>query len=189
MWINAPLMDTKFLYVTAIAIAAVSGGYYYYSGKGNKLQAESSRSMNYSADNIHLTQTDENGKLYVRAQVDRLEQNVQQKTAQLSNLNASTYTNGQVDATFFAKTANGYNDNEKVVLKDQVKATKLMAEGQMQFTTDELTAFPKTREIETNKQVLVQSPQAEFVSNGLKANLNDGQYEFFNIRGKYEPKS
>ena len=111
-------MDTKFLYVTAIAIAAVSGGYYYYSGKGNKLQAESSRSMNYSADNIHLTQTDENGKLYVRAQVDRLEQNVQQKTAQLSNLNASTYTNGQVDATFFAKTA-------KVKLVAKNKAVKI----------------------------------------------------------------
>jgi lipopolysaccharide export system protein LptC len=29
-------MDTKVLYVTAIAIAAVSGGYYYYSGKGKK---------------------------------------------------------------------------------------------------------------------------------------------------------
>ena len=71
-------MDTKVLYVTAIAIAAVSGGYYYYSGKGNKLQADSARSMKYSAENINLTQTDEQGKLYIRAQVDRLEQDLQQ---------------------------------------------------------------------------------------------------------------
>ena len=59
----------------------------------------------------------------------------------------------------------------------------------MQFKTTALTGYPKTNEIETDKQVIVQSPQAEFVSQGLKANLNDGQYEFFNIRGKYEPKS
>ena len=57
----------------------------------------------------------------------------------------------------------------------------------MVFHTDELTVFPETRELETDKQVIVESPQAEFVSQGLKANLNDGQYEFFNIRGKYEP--
>ena len=70
-------------------------------------------------------------------------------------------------------------------------ATKLLDQGQgeMQFLTDELTAYPENRVIETNRQVTVQSPQAEFVSQGLKANLNDGQYEFFNIRGKYEPKS
>ncbi|WP_271631257.1 LPS export ABC transporter periplasmic protein LptC, partial [Acinetobacter baumannii] len=54
---------------------------------------------------------------------------------------------------------------------------------------DELTGYPKTRDIETNHQVTVQSPQGEFVSKGLKANLNNGQYEFFNIRGKYAPKS
>jgi lipopolysaccharide export system protein LptC len=35
----------------------------------------------------------------------------------------------------------------------------------------------------------VQSPQASFVSNGLKADLENGQYEFFNIRGKYAPNS
>ena len=68
-------------------------------------------------------------------------------------------------------------------------ATKIMQNGKMQFHTEELTAFPKIREIETDKTVIVESPQAEFISQGLKANLNDGQYEFFNIRGKYEPNS
>ena len=69
-------MDTKVLYVTAIAIAAISGGYYYYSGKGNKLEVDSARSMTYSAEKINLTQTDDNGHLAVRAQVDRLEQDM-----------------------------------------------------------------------------------------------------------------
>lgn len=182
-------MDTKVLYLTAIAIAAISGGYYYYSGKGNKLEVDSARSMTYSAEKINLTQTDDNGNLYARAQVDRMEQDVQKETAKLENLNASLYKNGAVDATFYAKVANSYDDNQRVVLSGNVVATKLMPQGKMQFQTQELTGYPETREIETDKQVNVQSPQAEFVSQGLKANLNDGQYEFFNIRGKYEPQS
>jgi lipopolysaccharide export system protein LptC len=182
-------MDIKFLYVTAIAIAAISGGYYYYSGKGNKLEVESANSMTYSAEKIHLTQTDEQGNLYVRAQVDRLEQDMQKQTAKLTHLNASMYKNGAVDATFYAQVAHSYEDNQRVVLSGDVTAVKLTPQGKMQFNTTELTGYPETRELETNKQVIVQSPQAEFVSQGLKANLNNGQYEFFNIRGKYEPKS
>src|SRR5690606_40698411 len=88
-------MDTKVLYITAVIIAAISGGYYYYSGKGNKLQADSARSMTYSAQNINLTQTDEAGQVSVRAQVDRLEQNLQLETSKLENLRASTYDNGK----------------------------------------------------------------------------------------------
>ncbi|MEX5444330.1 LPS export ABC transporter periplasmic protein LptC [Acinetobacter schindleri] len=182
-------MDTKVLYVTAIILAAISGGYYYFSGSGNKLQVDAARSMKSTAENINLTQTDEKGELAVRAQVVRLEQDMQKKTSKLENMNASMYKDGKVDSTFYAKLVNGYEDNTKVILSQQVVATKILQDGQLQFKTEELTGFPKTREIETDKAVEVTTPQAEFISQGLKANLNDGQYEFFNIRGKYEPNS
>ncbi|MPW44527.1 LPS export ABC transporter periplasmic protein LptC [Acinetobacter guerrae] len=182
-------MDTRVLYIVAIAIAAVSGGYYYYSGKANRLEADSSRNMTYSVQGINLTQTNDQGHLYIRAQVDRLEQNMQQQTSKLENLHASMYQNGQVNATFFSKVANGYDDNEKVILSGDVVATKLAEKGEIVFRTDELTTYPKTKMIETTHQVDVQSSQASFVSNGLKANLENGQYEFFNIRGKYAPNS
>ena len=68
-------------------------------------------------------------------------------------------------------------------------ATRLGAQGPMEFRTDKLTGYPKLKQLETDHQVIVQSPQAEFVSQGLKANLNKGQYEFFNIRGKYVPST
>jgi len=182
-------MDTRVLYITAILLAAISGGYYYFSGSGQKLLVDAGSSMRSTAENVNLTQTNEQGQLSVRAQADRLEQDMQQKTSKLENLNASTYKDGEVDATFSAQLANGYEDNSRVVLSQGVVVTRLLSEGQMQFKTEELTGFPKTREIETDKTVQVTSPQAEFISQGLKANLNDGQYEFFNIRGKYEPNS
>ncbi len=182
-------MDTKVLYAIAITVAAVTGGYYYFSGKSNKLEVESGRNMTYSAQGIHLTQTDEQGQLYVRAEIDRLEQDMQRKISRLDHLNATMYQQGKVDATFFAKQAHGYNDNEKIVLSGDVQASKWGEQGKLDFRTDELMGYPKRHEIETRHQVVVSSPQAEFVSQGLKANLQQGQYEFFNIRGKYAPSS
>ena len=76
-------MDTKVLYITAVAIAAISSGYYYYSGKGHKLEVDSAQNMTYSAEKIQLTQTDERGNLYVRAKIDRLEQDMQKKTSKV----------------------------------------------------------------------------------------------------------
>ncbi|APX62570.1 LPS export ABC transporter periplasmic protein LptC [Acinetobacter schindleri] len=182
-------MDTKVLYVTAIILAAISGGYYYFSGSSQKLQVDNASSMTSTADNINLTQTNEKGELTVRAEADRLEQNLQNKTSKLENMNASMYKQGQVESTYYAKLVNGYDDNSKVVLSQGVVATKILQDGQLEFKTETLTGFPKTQEIETDKTVEVTTPQAEFISQGLKANLNDGQYEFFNIRGKYEPNS
>lgn len=182
-------MDSKVLYPIAVVIAALSGGYYYYSGKGQKLDVDASRNMTYSAKKLQITQTDEQGQLYIRAQVDALEQDMQKKTSTLEVVNAQMYKAGQVDATFQAQLAQGYDDNQKVVLSDQVIARKIMPQGEMTFKTPMLTVFPKTRTLETDQTILVESPQARFESQGLQADLNSGQYEFFNIRGKYEPKS
>lgn len=180
-------MDTKVLYPLAIVIAAISGGYYYYSGKSEKHELDGSKNMTYSAEKIRLTQTDEQGALHIRAQVDRLEQDMRTETSQLINVKASTYRNGEVEATFVAKKANGYENNQRVVLSDQVVATRKRPQGDMQFITEELSALPKKREIFTDADVLVRSPQMEFQSQGFKANLTTGQYEFKNLRGKYEP--
>lgn len=180
-------MDTKVLYVSAVVIAAISGGYYYYSGKGKKLDANTAQSMTYSAEGIQLVQTDAKGDLYVRAQVDHLEQDLRNKSSKLKHLNASMYKQNQVDSTFFAKEAIGFNDNEKVVLSGEVKATKIGENGTLVFLTDELTGYPKKRLFETTHQVTVNSPDSEFISQGLKADLNQGQYEFAHIRGKYVP--
>ena len=180
-------MDSKLLYPIAILIAAISSGYYYYSGKGQKLDAEASRSMTYTAKQIQVTQTDDRGQLHLRAQIDALEQDMQKKSSSLQNLNAQMYKAGQIDSTFQSAEAHGFDNNAKVVLSKQVTATKIIPNGNMQFKTEQLTVHPKQRFIETDQAVTIESPQARFDSRGVKADLNTGQYEFFNIRGKYEP--
>ena len=180
-------MDIKNLYVIAIVVASVSGGYYYFGGKGKKLEVDSAKSMIYSAEDIHLTQTDGQGLVSVKAEADRLEQDTQKNISRLNNLHAYTFKLGQPDANFYAKRVNSYDDNSKVVLLDQVIATRLLDNGEkMTFTTTELTGYPKTKDLVTDKMVTIESSQANLVSKGMKANFNDGQYEFFNIRGTYE---
>lgn len=61
------------------------------------------------------------------------------------------YKLGKVDATFFAKQAYGYDDNQKVVLSGDVVATKIAPQGTIEFQTDELTGYPKP---ETLKQTI-----------------------------------
>jgi lipopolysaccharide export system protein LptC len=36
-------MDTKVLNIIAVSVAAISGGYYYYSGKAKKLDVDSAQ--------------------------------------------------------------------------------------------------------------------------------------------------
>lgn len=57
------------------------------------------------------------------------------------------YKDGKVDATFFAKQANGYDDNRKVILSGDVVATKLAPQGKIEFQTDELTGYPKPEKL------------------------------------------
>ena len=181
-------METRDLYLVAIVIASVSGGYYYYSGSAQKI-ATDKQNMTYAAKGIVLTQSDEHGKLYLRATVDAVQQNIQNKSSNLQNLAAQMYKAGQVDATFQAQQGEGINDNSSIVLKGGVVATKQTLQGPMRFETEQLRGDPKSRVISTDLPVRVIYPRAEFVSQGLKANLDNGQYEFFNIRGKYAPKS
>ncbi|WP_269914761.1 LPS export ABC transporter periplasmic protein LptC [Acinetobacter sp. HY1485] len=182
-------METKNLYVIALIIATVSGGYYYFSGSSKKLNNDAARNTTYAAQDVHLTQTDATGLVSVRASIKDASQDQTNGTSLLNQLNATTYIQGQPDTTYFATRATGYDDNQKIILSGDVTANKNTPQGVMVFKTDQLTGYPKTKQVETDHLVHVDSAQSTFVSHGLKADLNSGQYEFFNIRGNYAPKS
>ena len=181
-------MDTRLLYTLAVIIALVSGGYYYYSDINHKIKVDTAQNMTYSADAVQMLQTDEQGIVNVRAQVDHLEQNLQDKSSKLTNLNVSMYRNDQIDINFQADQGQGLNDNEKVILSGNVRAVKNSTGGQLKFFTDELTGYPKLGTLETKHQVRVESPGGLFLSQGLTADLNQGQFDFSNIRGTYAPQ-
>ncbi|MBF7687130.1 LPS export ABC transporter periplasmic protein LptC [Acinetobacter rathckeae] len=180
-------METRNIYIIALVIASVSSGYYYFSGKGKKLDSDSTSQMSFSANDVKLTQSDVKGMVSVRASVAQAQQDPNTDITQLYDLKATTYIAGKEDTIYTAPKATGYNDNEKFVLQDNVVAQKTTPQGDMIFHTTELTGYPDTKTIQTDRTIQVDSPQGRFTSQGLKADLNSGQYEFFNIRGKYAP--
>lgn len=182
-------MDTKVLYPLSIVIASIVGGFYYYSGDSQKLTVSSNRDLSSTATNIQITQTDEQGQLYAKANIQHMTQWMQNNRAELKQVQGILYQNGKPNATFHADDALAANEYQKVELVGDVILSKLNDQQQalITFKTDQLHGDTKTNQIQTDRLVSIINPQAQFTSQGLKVNLTTGQYEFFNIRGKYDP--
>ncbi|KAA8734684.1 LPS export ABC transporter periplasmic protein LptC [Acinetobacter qingfengensis] len=184
-------MDTRLLYSIALAFVTVVGGFYYFSGKSKKLDTAANQNMNSTATNIHVTQTRGDGQLYAKAQANHLTQAMQSGRTEIDRLQGELFENGKTSATFFANKGIANNDYQDVQLVGNVTLNKVSDDKtpNITFKTDQLSGNTKTNQIETNSPVQVQSPQAQFTSQGLKGNLSTGYYEFFTIRGKYDPAS
>lgn len=180
-------METKNLYLIAFVIVTISSGYYYFSGKSKKLDTNAARQMTFAAQNVKLAQTDAQGMIAVRATIAQATQDQKTAVTQLKDLQATTYILGKAYTVYTAPQATIYNNNEKIVLQDHVVANKTTPQGDLVFNTTELIGYPQSKTLQTDRQIQVDAPQGQFVSQGLKADLNSGQYEFFNIRGKYAP--
>jgi LPS export ABC transporter protein LptC len=182
-------MDTRLLYGIALVIAVISGAFYFYSGKSARLNAEKSQNLSYTASKVNILKTDPTGNLASRTSADHLEYWIENAQSELKTLNAIWYQNNQPSATFKADKAVGTDDNTQVTLLGNITAQKLPSHDQplMTFTTTSLTSYPKEHRIETKAPIIVQTPSGRFTSQGLTANLLEGQYNFFNIRGQYAP--
>lgn len=182
-------MDTRLLYVIALCIAVVSGMFYYYSGKSARQDIVNFRDFSLIASNVNIIKTDESGALSVKTEAQHLQQWANTSRSQLNNLNTFWYKDGQQYATFKADKGYGFDNNSKVILSGNIVAQRLPTDNEplMTFTTTQLTGYPKEHRIETSQPVVIQSAQGRLTSQGLKANLNDGQYNLFHLRGQYIP--
>lgn len=184
-------MDTKVLYSIALVIASTVAGFYYYSGKSQKLEVRANQDLSSNAENIQIIQTNDTGQLYAKANIQHMTQWMNNGRAELKQVQGIMYQNGQPNTTFHSDKTIADNDYRHMELTGNVTITRLNAEQQpsIRFKTDYLQGDTKTNQIQTDRLVLVTNPQAQFTSQGLKANLTTGQYEFSNIRGKYDPIS
>ncbi len=184
-------MDTRLLYVIALGIAVLSGLFYFYSGKSDSLTTKQNQDVSFSATKIYLIKTNETGQLSATTNADQLRHWEQGNLSKLDKLKTTWYQQGKPYATFSADQALGYNDNEKVILTGNVIAHQLADNGSsgITFTTNQLTGYPREKRVETDQAVLIQTDQGQFKSQSLKADLNEGQYNFYRIRGQYAPAS
>lgn len=184
--IKTSLSEHKTLYVTALILLFISGGYYYFSGSKVMLDGEKRNQMSYAAQGVKVIKADEQGQLQLQASIDEAHYDLKSQRSVMKNLQATVFENKKISATFFAPQVDGENDNQKVVLSQNVIARKYTENDVLHVETPSLTLYPKQKTLETNHQVTVQSAQAQFTSQGLKADLNTGEYQFLTIRGRYD---
>lgn len=184
--IKASLREHQTLYITAVILLLLSGGYYYFSGNKAKLDGGKHHQMSYVAQGVKVIKTDEQGRLQLQASIDEAYYDLKSKRSAMQNVQATVFEDNKISATFSAPQVDGENDNQKVVLSQNVTARKYNANDVLHVSTPSLTLYPKQKTLETNHQVTVQSAQAQFTSQGLKADLNTGEYQFSTIRGRYD---
>lgn len=182
-------MDTRLLYVIALIIATLSGALYYFSGKSAHQKNANQQNLSYTATQVNVIKTNETGQLESKVSADHLQYWIEDKHSELKVLNSLWYKQGQPYATFKADQAQGFNDNEKIVMSGNIVGQKLPDANQplMTFTTNVLTGYPKLHTVETDQPVVIQSAQGQMTSQGLKANLESGDFNLFRIRGQYKP--
>ena len=184
-------MDTKLVYIISQALSAVATGFYYYSGKSKDLDIQSNADFFSHAEKLQITQTNENGQLYAKATIDKALQWANSENAELNLVKGMLYQDGLPNASFVADQMLIQNNYQNIDLLGNIVLEKTDPQGNptISFKTDKLQGDTKTNQIKTDRLVLITNPQAQFTSQGLNANISTGQYEFFNIRGKYNAVS
>ena len=183
-------MDTRLLYTISLGIATVVGGFYYFSGKSEKLSGGSGQSLISTATQIQVTQTNHLGQLHAKATIDHVKQWMREEKAEAEKIQGTLFEDNKPTYTFNADQGLASPRYEHIKLLGNITVSQLAPHNQqpeLTFKTDELNGDTKQHQVETDSPVNVSSAYANFTSQGMKADLTTGQYEFFKIRGTYAP--
>lgn len=182
-------MDTRLLYLIAVIVAACSGWYYWQSGQQAQLDVELRQGIEYSARDIQLLQTDPQGQLQATTRAAELRHFGQTNHTELDQIDSIWYQAGQPRVLLSAARATLSDQNQKVLLSGGVQVRHISPTNQQEtrFNTAQLVGYPKTRQIETDQPVQVTSAQGLINSQGLRADLSQGDYQLNRIRIEYAP--
>lgn len=183
------MIDTRLLYALTATIAVFSGWFYYNSGQQASGPSFANQGIDYSARQIKLLQTDKTGQLMARTQAAQLQHHPKDQLSTLDQVSSVWYRNGQPDATLAADHVESLDDNSRVVLTGnvQVSQTSTTQRAGITLNTAQLIGYPQQRRIETQQPVSINSSQGFMTSQGLQADLTQGDYQFNHIRIQYAP--
>ena len=184
-------MDTRLLYLIAMVLAAYSGWYYWQSGEQVQIDAALRQGIAYSASDIQLLQTDEQGQLQATTRAAALRHFGATNETELDQIDSVWYQNGQPRVYLQAAYATLSQQNQKVRMHGGVQARHINPTNQQEtrFRTAQLIGYPKTRLIETDQPIQVNSAQGLIRGLGLRADLSQGDYQLDRIRIEYAPAS
>lgn len=180
-------MSTRLLYLLALGFISIAAVFYMFNREKTQQAIASHSEVDYSATTIVGLQTDDQGLIQNKLHADTLRHYPQGDRIELDRIASIWYKQGKPQTNLNADQGVSLQNNDKVILKGNVHVQQLATATQVETNlyTTELNGYPKTKKVDTDMQVTVQSAKSKLVSQGVRANLNSGDYELFKPRGIY----
>lgn len=180
-------MSTRLLYLIAFSFISVATIFYMFNREKTEQAIAAHSDVDYSASKIVGLQTDDQGFIQNQLHADTLRHYPQDDRMELDRIASTWYKQGKPQTKLTADQGISLQSNEKVILKGSVHVQQLATATRTETNlyTTELNGYPKTKKIETDQTVTVQSAKSKLVSQGVRADLNSGEYELFKPRGIY----
>ncbi len=180
-------MSTSRLYLIALIFIGVAVLFYTLNREKVKPAVATHSDIDFSATTIVATQTDDQGFVQRTLNADTLRHYPQDNRMELDRITSFLYKQGVPQTTIVADHAISLQNNDKVILTGNVHVQQLASyqHAATDLYTTILNGYPKTKKIDTDQVVTIKSAQSNIVSQGVRADLNTGQYEFFKPNGIY----
>jgi lipopolysaccharide export system protein LptC len=180
-------MSTRRLYLLAFIFIGIAVLFYVFNREKTKQAVATHSDIDFSATTIVATQTDDQGLIQHTLNADSLRHYPEDDRMELDRVTSFLYKQGVPQSTIVADHAVSLKNNIKVILTGNVHVQQLASyqHAATDLYTTILYGYPKTKKIDTDQVVTIKSAQSNLVSQGVRADLNTGQYEFSKPRGIY----
>jgi lipopolysaccharide export system protein LptC len=180
-------MSTRLLYLLAILLTSISVLFYVFNREEVKQSVATHPDIDSSATLIAGIQTNDQGLVQNTFNADALRHYWQDGRMELDRVSSLLYKQGVPQSKLSADRVVSLKNNGKVTLSGHVHVQQLESDPNhsSHLYTTILYGYPKDKRIETDQPVTIKSAQSRLVSQGVRADLMTGQYEFFKPRGVY----
>jgi lipopolysaccharide export system protein LptC len=174
-------MSTRRLYLIALFFIGIAVFFYMLNREKTKQTVATHSDIDFSATTIIATQTDDLGFVQNTLNADSLRHYPQDSRMELDHITSFLYKQGVPQTSLVADHAVSIENNNKVHMQQLASYQHVATD----LYTTILNGYPKTKKIDTDQLVTIKSAQSNLISQGVRADLNTGQYEFTKPKGLY----
>ncbi len=180
-------MSTRMLYLMAFIFMSVAALFYMFNRPKTQQLVASHSEVDFSASTITALQTDDQGQIQNALTAASLRHYPTGDRMEIDQIYSTWYKNGLPQTTLNADKGTSLQNNDKVILTGNVHVQQLATadRASTDLYTTEMNGYPKTKKVDTDQVVTIKSAQSSLVSQGIRADLNVGQYDFIKPRGIY----
>ena len=151
-------MSTRLLYLLALSFISVAAVFYMFNREKTQQAFAAHSDVDYTASTIVGLQTDDQGFIQNQLYADALRHYPEGDRMELDRISSVWFKHGHPQAKLTADQGISLENNDKVILTGNVHVQQLPtpSHAETNLYTDELNGYPKTKKVDTDKQVTIQ---------------------------------